>query len=36
MHTSQISLYDFYVKGCMLMLDNKVQEVISGIPGLSF
>jgi len=36
LHTSQTLLCDFYVKGYMLMLDNKVQEVISGIPELSF
>lgn len=36
LHTSQTFLCDFYVKGCMLMLDNKEQGVISRIPGLSF
>ena len=28
--------YVIFVEGCMLMLDNKVQEVISGIPELPF
>jgi hypothetical protein len=36
LHASQNLLCDFYIKGCILMLDSNVQEVISGIPGLSF